>query len=76
MKYPQPTDRYNCSILCANFMEIDERLNSHAADIASLKVGGSGVCEFLSLKDSVTGKVYKLFVTDGKLAIQEVVEND
>lgn len=27
MKYPKPTDRYNCSVLCDNFEEIEERLS-------------------------------------------------
>ena len=29
MKYPQPNDVYDCSILCSNFMEIDETLKLH-----------------------------------------------
>lgn len=26
MKYPKPTDRYDCSVLCQNFEEIEARL--------------------------------------------------
>ena len=26
MRYPKPTDRYSCEVLCENFMEVDERL--------------------------------------------------
>lgn len=26
MKYPKPTDRYDCSVLCENFEEIEARL--------------------------------------------------
>lgn len=28
MKYPKPTDRYDCSVLCGNFEEIEERLSN------------------------------------------------
>ena len=37
MKYPKPTDRYDCSVLCENFEEIETRLKS--LERAS---GGSG----------------------------------
>ena len=36
MKYPKPTDRYDCSILCENFEEIENRLNQLE------KYGGGG----------------------------------
>ena len=26
MRYPKPTDRYSCEVLCENFMEVDGRL--------------------------------------------------
>ena len=36
MRYPKPTDKYSCEVLCENFMEIDERLNEHTTEIGRL----------------------------------------
>ena len=37
MRYPKPTDRYSCEVLCENFMEVDERLKELEEN------GGGGV---------------------------------
>ena len=37
MRYPKPSDRYSCEVLCDNFMEIEKRLNDLAKNS-----GGSG----------------------------------
>lgn len=46
MKYPKPTDKYSCEVLCMNFMEIEERfseIDRKGGDIVSSKSGESVV---------------------------------
>ena len=59
MKYPKPTDRYDCSVLCQNFEEIEGRLK----DLES----GSDLPEITA---SDEGKV--LMVKNGKYVLGEV----
>lgn len=66
MKYPMPQDRYDCSILCDNFREIDGRL----IELEENGGGGSGsnitVDSELSLesKNPVQNKVVTAKLTE------------
>lgn len=37
MRYPQPNDRYDCSVLCSNFMEIEERFKVQSDEIDNVR---------------------------------------
>lgn len=37
MRYPQPNDRYDCSVLCSNFMEIEEKFKLQSEEIERVR---------------------------------------
>lgn len=42
MRYPKPSDRYSCEVLCDNFMEIEKRLNDLAKNSGGSLSDGYG----------------------------------
>lgn len=55
-------DNFDYEIFNENFRKIDESLTKN------------GVVIPMGLVDETTGKIYKLYVSDGKLMMKEVVE--
>lgn len=53
MKYPKPTDRYSCEVLCENFMEVEERL-------IELEENGGGGSALPPVTESDNGKILQV----------------
>ena len=76
MRYPKPTDRYSCEVLCENFMEVDERLK----ELEENGGGGSGTpgVGIESIEQTTTSKVdggtniLTITTTDGDITTFEV----
>lgn len=67
MRYPKPTDRYSCEVICNNFMEIEERL-------IELEENGGGGSALPPVTESDNGKI--LQVVNGVWMLVEVVNGN
>lgn len=63
MKYPKPTDRYDCSVLCENFEEIDERLLSLELNSGGTGGGGGSITIDTSLSETSANPVQNKVIT-------------